>query len=79
MLQALEESYSLYQENVVHDIAMEFGEEFTYLNANGNLSIDKKVLREFRKLTEATVVWERSERMWRRRMESDPPGSRQVD
>ena len=79
MLQALEERQYLYQEDVVYEIATEFGEEFTYLNANGNLAIDKRVLREFRKLTEATVVWERSERMWRRRMESDPPGSRQVD
>ena len=79
MLRALEERQSLYQENVVYEIATEFGEEFTYLNANGNLAIDKKVLREFRKLTEATVVWERGERMWRKRIESDPPGSRQVD
>ncbi len=78
MLRALEERYSLYQESIVHDIATEFGEEFTYLNANGNLSIDKKVLREFRKLTEATVVWKRGDRMWRKRMESDPPG-RQID
>ena len=79
MLQALEERQSLYQEVVVYEIAADFGEEFTYLNASGNLAIDRRVLREFRKLTEATVVWERGERLWRKRTDTDPPGVRQVD
>ena len=51
----------LYQEQVVY----EMDEEFTYINDNGNLAISKAVLKEFRKLTEDLVVWERGERCWR--------------
>ncbi|WP_404999754.1 DUF6953 family protein, partial [Escherichia coli] len=43
----------------------QFGDTFVYLNANGNLSIDKKVLAKFRKLTNDTVIWERGEKAWR--------------
>jgi hypothetical protein len=38
MLKQLEEERYLYQEKVVFDIEDEFGEEFTYINDNGNLS-----------------------------------------
>jgi hypothetical protein len=33
-----------------------------YENENGNLAINRQVLKEFRKLTEKTVVWERGVR-----------------
>jgi hypothetical protein len=69
----------LYQEVIVYDIAQNFGDEFVYTNQNGNLAISRRVLEEFRKLTEATVVWERGERMWRKREPYDPPNKRQVD
>lgn len=79
MLEELKRVNYLYQETVVYDIASKFGEEFTYHNQNGNLAIDRQVLREFRKLTGDRVVWERGERLWRFRESYDPPGKRQAD
>ena len=77
MLRQLEEEKFLYQEMVVHQIFSEFGEEFAYLNSNGNLAIDKQVLAAFRKLTGDDVIWERGERMWRKREDYDEPGRQQ--
>jgi hypothetical protein len=79
MLTELRRTKYLYQDTVVYDIANKFGNEFTYINENGNLAIDKQVLRAFRKLTENSVVWERGERLWRMREDYDPQGRRQVD
>jgi hypothetical protein len=74
----LSENY-MYQEDIVYEIAQKFGEEYVYDNENGNLAISKKVLKEFRRLTEETVVWERGERCWRKREPSDDPDRRQAD
>ncbi|EMT4884710.1 hypothetical protein WMQ83_000762 [Klebsiella pneumoniae] len=43
MKSELENTNWLYQETVVYKIKELFGDTFVYLNANGNLSIDKKV------------------------------------
>ncbi|EFV3691341.1 hypothetical protein E3025_003814 [Salmonella enterica] len=67
----------LYQETVVYQIKKQFGDDFVYLNDNGNLSIDKKVLAKFRKLTSDTVIWERGEKAWRKRQSYDAPGRQQ--
>jgi hypothetical protein len=66
----------LYQEEAALAIEELFGEGVTYLNENGSLAIDPAVLKEFRKLTEDTVVWVRGERYWRRRESFDEPGRR---
>jgi hypothetical protein len=79
MVEQLEQEECLYQETVVCEIASRFGPEFVYINENGNLAIDRRVLREFRKFTEKTVVWERAERMWRKRQRYDPLDSRLAD
>ena len=79
MLDELTRVKYLDQEVVVYAIKDKFGSEFTYDNENGNLAIDKGVLREFSKLTVNTVVWERGARLWRFRENYDPPGERQVD
>jgi 3-methyladenine DNA glycosylase Tag len=51
----------LYQSKTVYDIEEIFGETFVYENENGNLAISRAVLAEFRRLTESSVVWDRSE------------------
>lgn len=79
MLEELEESDYLYQEVVAAEILDRFGEEFVYYNQNGNLAISREVLARFRELTEETVVWDRSERLWRWREDRDPPDRRQAD
>ena len=67
----------LYQCDVVDEIRNDFGEEFTYLNSIGNLAIIKRVLSEFRKLSEDTILWSKSERAWRGRSEYDDPRRQQ--
>ena len=79
MLEELKREKYLYQEVVVYEIAERFGEKFTYDNENGNLAIDKSVLREFRRLTENIVVWERGSRLWRFREDYDNPDKRQAE
>lgn len=77
MVERLDGADALYQEEVVHEIATRFGAEFTYTNDEGGASISRAVLREFRQLTGDGVVWERRERLWRRREKGDEPGRRQ--
>lgn len=79
MVEELKREKYLHQHTVVSDIQSRFGEEFTYTNDNGNLAIDKRVLGEFRKLTEDMAVWDRSERLWRMRDKDDTPGKRQTE
>lgn len=78
MLKRIEEEGYMYQQDVAYEIESLFGEEFIYINDNGNPAISKDVLKEFRKISEDTIVWVRAERMWRLREPGDPPG-RQVD
>lgn len=77
MLDELRQHEYLYQETVVYDIADRFGEQFTYLNDNGNTAIGKDVLAAFRKLSGEQVVWERGQRCWRLRQDHDEPGRQQ--
>jgi hypothetical protein len=77
MLEELERVKFLYQETAVYDIATKFGQQFTYINANGNMAIRKGVLDAFAKLTGDAVVFERTERMWRKRQPYDRPGRQQ--
>jgi hypothetical protein len=65
---------TLDQEHAWHNIRQTFGEEFAGLNRDGGCAISKSVLREFRKLTGADVVWERGSLEWRRKTKFDPPG-----
>jgi hypothetical protein len=50
-----------------------------YLNENSNWAISKKVLAAFRKLTGDSIIWERGERLWRKRNQFDEKGKRQQD
>ena len=61
----------LYQDLVIGEIALTFGDCFTYINENGNAAIAKPVLSAFRKLSSNTVVWDKGERASRKRIESD--------
>jgi hypothetical protein len=56
MQSELERKGDLYKADAARGIESEFGEGFVYENQRGNLAIDRKVLRAFRKLTEDTVV-----------------------
>lgn len=78
MLASLKADGALYQDVAASQIYDLFGEEFTAINQNGNLSIQKAVLTAFNKLTPEGVVWVRSQRMWRPREDYDLPGRQQT-
>lgn len=56
----------LYQEDVAWQLHTNLKGQATYTNDNGNIAINKDILREFRKLTDGQVVWERGEKAWRK-------------
>ncbi|HEY6443366.1 MAG TPA: hypothetical protein VIY66_08515 [Candidatus Acidoferrales bacterium] len=76
MAEELERRGSLCQEDAVQDIAKKFGQDFTYENENGNPAIRRDVLAAFRRLTKDAIVWERGERLWRKRTKYDDAESR---
>lgn len=78
MLQEVQDG-ALYQETAVYEIRDRFGKEFVYTNDNGNLAISRKVLKEFRKLTEKKVDWSRSEKGWFLRDPGDTSEGRSMD
>ena len=77
MLDTTDKFGELYQRDAVSYIALEFGEEFTYVNRNGNLAIHSDVLKEFKKLSKNEIVWSRKGRFWRIRQPDDEPGRQQ--
>lgn len=79
MFSHFETSKYLYQESIVYKIKKEFGPDFVYTNENGNYAIGKDVLKEFRKLSEGKVVWERGDRAWRKLRENETYKGRQVE
>jgi len=77
MRDELDGTGSLSQPAAVAGIEREFGSGFIYENERGNPAIDKRVLAEFRKLTEEDVIWDRLEYSWRHRKPGDAPGRQQ--
>ena len=57
MLAQLDEHDELLQVEAVAEIQRLFGPEFIYVGTNGEMAIDRRVLYQFRKLSEGTVVW----------------------
>ena len=54
-------------DNIVMKIRKEYGVKLVFMNENGNWTISKKVLAEFRKLTATSHISERDDRGWRLR------------
>lgn len=76
MVDQLKRQKFLYQETVVYQIKTAFGDDFVFINANGNYGIVKPVLTAFNKLT-PDIVWSRGDRCWRERASYDKPGRMQ--
>lgn len=79
MKQQFDRSSYLYQESTVYQIKKLFGDDFVYQNDNGNLAIDKNVLKEFRTITEGEVTWERGDKAWRKLRDGEVLNGRQSD
>ena len=78
MLQEYVKNYNMRQKHIAWQIRQKFGEAHVYKNKNRNWGINQGILDEFRKLTPDDTVWSRSKQLWRKRRESDPPGTRMV-
>jgi hypothetical protein len=79
MLAQLESKTRLDQGTAVHQIGQKFGKDFVYQNASGNLAISKSVLKNFNKLSEGLVIWEKGEKAWRKLRDDEVYNGRQVD
>jgi hypothetical protein len=66
MVSQVDASPYIYQETMAANIKKQFGDKFIYTNANGNPAINKEVLKHFRTLTEGKIVWEMSDKSWRK-------------
>jgi hypothetical protein len=82
MVAQLEEEDELPQQATALQIQERFGDDFVCLDAYGELGIARKVLYQFRKLTDDTVVWVAvqgnwTSGFWRKRDPGDREGRRQ--
>jgi hypothetical protein len=64
MLEKVRFAGILYQEEAVNYIRTHFGEQFIYVNDNGNASIDKSVKKLFKKLHNGKAAWDRDGFFW---------------
>ena len=55
---------NLYQTDAIEYVKTNFGEQFVYVNENGNPSLSKEVKKAFRKLHGGRIAWERDSFMW---------------
>ncbi len=76
MASKLREDGVLYQSEAAYGLKRDFGDDFVYVNRNGNLAVNSEVLQAFRTITGEAVVWDRKERAWRFRQGYDPETGR---
>ncbi|MGO4533158.1 hypothetical protein AB4Z30_29280 [Paenibacillus sp. 2TAF8] len=55
---------TLRQEEAIEYVRTHFGEQFVFVNENGNASLSKEVKKAFRKLHGGRVAWDRDAFMW---------------
>ncbi|GIO15213.1 hypothetical protein J19TS2_47680 [Cohnella xylanilytica] len=54
----------LRQEEAIEHVRSHFGEEYVFVNENGNASLSKEVKKAFRKLHGGRVTWDRDGFFW---------------
>ncbi len=77
MLSVIQEQGELTQNNAFYEINKRFGSNFTSISNSGSPSVGKSVLTAFRKISDDVVIWERSDKKWRKREFYDAPGRQQ--
>ncbi|WP_210089967.1 DUF6953 family protein [Paenibacillus turicensis] len=55
---------NLYQTDAIEYVKTNFGEQFVFVNDNGNASLSKEVKKAFRKLHGGRIAWDRDSFMW---------------
>lgn len=74
MRSQLDREGCLYQDDVVDYLVKEGAEALLRENSDGNLVLERKLLNEFRKLTQDEVVWVKPDKYWRFRVPEDESG-----
>ncbi len=74
MLSVLEKDGCIYQDDIVDHLIKSDCESLLRENSDGNLVLGRSILTAFKKLTETNVVWVKSDRYWRYRVNEDEPG-----
>lgn len=64
MVKEIEFKGMLYQSDAIEYVKAHFGEQFVFVNENGNASLSKEVKKAFRKLHRGKIAWERDSFMW---------------
>ena len=77
MLSVIQEQGELTQNNAYYLINKQFGSGFTTVTNSGSPSIKGSVLTAFKKISEENVIWERTDKKWRKREFFDAPGRTQ--
>ncbi len=74
MIAQLQNDGCLYQDDVVDYIVRSGNESLLKENADGNLVLDRRLLKSFKDLTNNNVVWVQSDFYWRYRVSEDEEG-----
>jgi hypothetical protein len=64
MVREIKERGILHQSDAISHVRTHFGEEFVFVNDNGNTSLSKEVKTAFRKLHRGKVAWDRDGFFW---------------
>jgi hypothetical protein len=64
MVNEIKERGILHQSDAIAHVRSFFGEDFVFVNENGNPSLSKEVKKEFRKLHRGKVAWDRDGFFW---------------
>lgn len=67
----------LAQADAIAAVAKRFGNRFVKINERGNFALAPMILKEFRKVSELSIVWDRERKRWRPRRPDDKPGRQQ--
>lgn len=74
MVDKLEMDGCLYQDDIVDYLVRNDNEDFLRENSDGNLVLDRSLLKRFKDLTSDNVVWVQSDFYWRYRVLEDDTG-----
>lgn len=64
MVKEIRSTGTLYQADAIEYVMTQFGEQFVFVNENGNTSLSKEVKKAFRKLHGGKIAWDRDGFFW---------------
>ncbi|KAI7273299.1 hypothetical protein KC345_g7015 [Hortaea werneckii] len=64
MVKEIKFTGTLHQTAAIEYVKANFGEEFVFVNENGNASLSKDVKKAFRKLHGGRIAWDRDGFLW---------------